>query len=133
MVTALNLCHVLLCEATPIDSHYSDNTTVGDNYADAEANLGSGGDCGLSHHLGSEVNTGRAISVDTVAFAKLSGGGARLNWTAMGGGTAPVTKYNVWRRQAGSLAAFSKIGETTTLSFDDTTPGKFEYEVTPVR
>ena len=31
------------------------------------------------------------------------------------------------------MNAFVKIGETTTLTFDDVTPGKFEYEVTPVR
>jgi len=133
MSLALNLCHQLVCEDTPISSQYSDNTTVGDSYDDAEANLGSGGDCQLAKHLASEVNTGRAVGLTSVSFAKLSGGGARVNWTPMGGGNTPVTKYNVWRRVAGSMAPFSKIGETTGLLFDDTTPGKFEYEITPVR
>jgi len=51
----------------------------------------------------------------------------------MGGCSTQVVKYNVWRRSAGSLAPFSKIGETVSLIFDDATPGSFEYEVTPVR
>ena len=75
----------------------------------------------------------RAVGLTSVSFAKLSGGGARVNWTPMGGGSTPVIKYNVWRRVAGSMAPFSKIGETTALLFDDTTPGKFEYEITPGR
>jgi subtilisin-like proprotein convertase family protein len=133
MSLALNLCHQLVCEDTPISSQYSDNTTVGDSYDDAEANLGSGGDCQLAKHLASEANTGRAVGLTSVSFAKLTGGGARVNWTPMGGGSTPVIKYNVWRRVAGSMAPFSKIGETTGLLFDDTTPGKFEYEITPVR
>jgi hypothetical protein len=133
MSTALNLCHVELCEATPIDSQYSGNDSVGESYDQADGILVAGGDCLLAKGLLEEINTGRAIHVDGVTLAKAAGGGARLTWTAMGGGTTPVTKYNVWRRVAGSMNAFVKIGETTTLTFDDVTPGKFEYEVTPVR
>jgi hypothetical protein len=133
MSLALNLCHQDVCADTPIDSQYSDNATVGESYADADDNLGTGGDCLLAKGLGSEVNTGRAIHVDGVTLAKAAGGGARLTWTAMGGGSTPVVKYNVWRRVAGSMNAFVKIGETSTLTFDDVTPGRFEYEVTPVR
>jgi uncharacterized repeat protein (TIGR01451 family) len=133
MSMALNICHELVCPDTPIDSQYGDNSTVGANYSEADGILSGGGDCNHARGLGSEVNTGRAIAVDGVSFAKLAGGGAKVNWTSMGGGDTPVVKYNVWRRAAGSMAAFTKIGETTSLSFDDTTPGNFEYEVTPVR
>ena len=42
-------------------------------------------------------------------------------------------KYNVWPRLMGSLEPFLKIGETITPVFDDATPGRFEYGVTPVR
>ncbi|HEX5044251.1 MAG TPA: hypothetical protein VFV75_15200 [Candidatus Polarisedimenticolaceae bacterium] len=133
MGMALNLCHAYVCDSTPIESQYSDNGTVGESYDQADGILSGGGDCLLAKGLGSEVNTGRAIHVDGVALAKAAGGGARLTWTAMGGGSTPVVKYNVWRRVAGSMNAFVKIGETTTLTFDDVTPGRFEYEVTPVR
>ncbi len=133
MSLALNLCHADVCASTPIDSQYSGNTTVGGSYAQADGILTGGGDCLLAKGLGSEINTGRAIHVDGVTLSKAAGGGARLTWTAMGGGTTPVVKYNVWRRVAGSMNAFVKIGETTTLTFDDVSPGKFEYEVTPVR
>jgi uncharacterized repeat protein (TIGR01451 family) len=132
MSLALNICHGFVCDATPIDSQYSDNTTVGESYDEADANLPSG-NCMLAKGLGSEINTGRAIDVNSVDFTKLTGGGARVSWHALGGGSTPVVRYNVWRRHARSMAAFTKVNETTNLSFDDTTPGSFEYEVTPVR
>ena len=68
-----------------------------------------------------------AITLECLRVERGSAGTARR------AGSTPVLKYNIWRRVAGSMDAFVKIGETSTLTFDDVTPGKFEYEVTPVR
>ena len=135
MSLALNQCHVRVCGANPIDSQYSDNGTVSQSYTEADAILSDPDrnhqSCMVAKGLLEEINTGRALNLDTTAFAKTTGGGVRVTWQVPYG-MDPV-KYNVWRRRAGSLAAFAKIGETTTPVFDDATPGSFEYDVTPVR
>ena len=75
--------------------------------------------------------TGRALNLDTVGFAKVAGGGVRVSWQPPYA-VNPI-KYNVWRREAGSLAPFQKIAETATPVFDDVTPGNYEYDISPVR
>jgi len=131
---ALNTCHVRVCGANAIQSQYGSNATVGESYEEADGIL-SDPDRNPQSCLGAkglleEINTGRALHLDTTAFAKVTGG-VRVTWEVPYSMTPQ--KYNVWRRQARSLDPFLKIGETTTPVFDDATPGSFEYDVTPVR
>jgi hypothetical protein len=135
MALALNQCHQRVCGGNAISSQYSDNTTVGESYDEADGILSDDdrnhASCLQAKGLLEEVNTGRALGLDTVTLTRAAGGGARLVWQPPYA-IDPI-KYNVWRRPVGSLAPFAKIGETTTPVFDDATPGSFEYDVTPVR
>ena len=135
MALALNQCHLRVCGGNAIDSQYSDNASVSESYDESDAILSASDrnqqSCLVAKGLLEEINTGRALNLDTTAFAKVAGNGVRVTWEVPYS-MNPV-KYNVWRRPAGSLAPFAKIGETTTPVFDDVTPGSFEYDVTPVR
>jgi hypothetical protein len=135
LALALNVCHLRVCGGNAIASQYGTNDTVGESYAEADAILSDPdrdhASCLEAKGLLEEINTGRALNLDTVTFARLAGGTVRLTWQPPFA-IVPV-KYNVWRREAGSLAPFQKIGETATPVFDDATPGDFEYDITPVR
>lgn len=63
MALALNICHQRVCDSTAIDSQYSDNTTVGESYDEADDFLGSptGSGCQTAKNLASEINGGRAV------------------------------------------------------------------------
>jgi hypothetical protein len=131
MSLALNQCHLRVCAGNAISSQYSNNTTVGESYAQADDILTNGGDCLLAKHLLEEINNGRALNLSTVTLSRAAGGGARLVWEPPYA-VNPI-KYNVWRRPAGSLAPFSKIGEDHHTGLRRRDPGSFQYEVTPVR
>jgi hypothetical protein len=64
MALALNVCHQRVCDSTAIDSQYSDNTTVGESYDEADALLvnPTGSGCQLASNLAKEINGGRALS-----------------------------------------------------------------------
>jgi cysteine-rich repeat protein len=135
MSLALNQCHVRVCGGNPIDSQYTDNVLVSQSYAEADAILSdpdrSHQSCLEAQHLLEEINNGRALHLETTVLAKVAGGVVRLTWQVPY--SMDPIRYNVWRRPAGSLAPFVKIGETTTPVFDDATPGSFQYDVSPVR
>jgi cysteine-rich repeat protein len=135
MSLALNQCHVRLCGANAIASQYSDNGSVSESYAEADGILAdpdrTQASCLTAKGLLEEINTGRALNLDTTVFAKVTGGVVRVTWQPPYS-IEPI-KYNVWRRPAGSLAPYVKIGETTTPVFEDASPGSFEYDVSPVR
>jgi hypothetical protein len=62
---ALNICHAKVCDATVIDSRFSDNTTVGESYDEADALLStpSGTSCTLAKNLADEINKGQAVNL----------------------------------------------------------------------
>ena len=65
MALALNVCHQRVCDSTAIDSQYSDNTSVGESYDEADALLSNptGSGCKHAKDLASEINGGRAVNL----------------------------------------------------------------------
>ena len=91
--------------------------------------------CSHAKCLDEEINTGRALEMNTLTV-NLEGADVRLAWSPpfLDDGTGHPKSYNIWRRPLGSLAPFTKIGQTTDPTFVDTTSGSgaFEYEITAV-
>ena len=58
----------------------------------------------------------------------------RLSWRILylEDGTGTPSKYHVWRRVRGSMAAFTRIATTVDTTYLDGAAGAFEYEVTAV-
>jgi hypothetical protein len=128
-----------VCTQQGIDSQCGSNGNVGQSLAQSNAILSSpsrtAATCAQAKCLDEEINTGRALEMNTLTVAR-EGTGLRLRWAAplLEDGSAHPSKYNVWRRQAGSLAPFTKIGTTTSPGFLDGSVGTagYEYEVTAV-
>jgi hypothetical protein len=139
IVLALNICRARVCSAQSIDSQCGGNGTVGQSLAESDAILNdasrSAATCAHAKCLDEEINTGRALELDSLTLRR-EGSGVRLSWNPpyLDDGSAHPSKYNVWRRQQGSLAAFTKIATTTEATFVDalSAGGAFQYEVTAV-
>jgi hypothetical protein len=139
MVLALNICRARVCTARSIDSQCGNNGKVGESLAESDAILSSPSrnfdTCSQAKCLAEEINTARALGLNSLRPG-LEVGGVRLVWQVphvSDGSTIPRV-YHVWRRPQGSLAAFTRIGETTDPSFLDAASGgsAWEYEVTAV-
>jgi hypothetical protein len=139
MVLALNICRARVCTLQRIDSQCGSNDTVGQSLAESDAIQSSASRsadiCAHSKCLDEEINTGRALEMNTLTLRR-EGSSVRLSWRVpyLEDGTGQPTRYHVWRRVAGSLAAFTKIGTTSLTSYLDSASGSgaFEYEVTAV-
>jgi hypothetical protein len=139
LVLALNICRARVCTAQSIDSQCGGNGSVGQSLALSDDILHSetrdGTSCAHAKCLDEEINTGRALEMNTLTLRR-EGSGVRLSWHPpyLDDGTGHPSKYHVWRRTQGSLAAFTKIGTTTVATYLDATSasGAFEYEVTAV-
>jgi len=138
MVLALNICRARVCAAQRIDSQCGGGSTVGQSLAASDAILsGSRNDaaCAQAKCLDEEVNTGRALDLNTLTLRR-EVGGLRLDWRPpyLQDGTSRPRQYNVWRRPQGSMTPFEKLGSPVDPTFLDTATesGAFEYEVTAV-
>jgi hypothetical protein len=139
MVLALNICRARVCTAQSIDSQCGGNGSVAQSLAESDDILQgetrNGTSCAHAKCLDEEINTGRALELDTLTLRR-EGSAIRLDWHPpyLDDGTDHPSKYNVWRRTQGSLAAFTKIGTTTEATFVDllAASAAFEYEVTAV-
>jgi uncharacterized repeat protein (TIGR01451 family) len=137
LVVALNICKERLCQAGEIDSRCnSGSKTVGQSLSEMDvifsnpnssANTCSHGGC-----LGEEINTGRALKLNSLSVS-IQAGHAHLSWDApvFDDGTNAASSYTIWRRPQGSEAPFQQIGATTDLLFVDTATGSlnWQYEV----
>jgi hypothetical protein len=114
IVLALNICRARVCTAQSIDSQCGGNGTVGQSLAESDAILNdasrSAATCAHAKCLDEEINTGRALELNSLTLRR-EGSGVRLSWNPpyLDDGSGHPSKYNVWRRQQGSLAAFTKI------------------------
>jgi hypothetical protein len=139
MVLALNICRARVCVAQSIDSQCGTNGNVGRSLAESDAILANASrtadTCAHAKCLDEEINTGRAMELDTLTVRR-DAGGTRLEWRPpyLNDGTGHPSKYDVWRRVQGSLVPFTKLGATTDVFFVDTVSGSgaFQYEVTAV-
>jgi hypothetical protein len=138
MVLALNICRARVCTAQSIDSQCGGNANVGQSLAESDAILSSpsrdGDSCGHAKCLDEEINTGRALELNTLVL-RLEGIGVRLDWHPpyLDDGSAHPAAYHVWRRSHGSLAPFVQIGVVTEPTFlDEAAIGAYQYEVTAV-
>jgi N-acetylneuraminic acid mutarotase len=139
MALALNICRARVCTAQSIDSQCGNNASVGQSLAESDAILNSPsrdeGTCAHAKCLDEEINTGRALELNTLGLRR-EGSGIRLNWSPpyLDDGSGHPSSYHVWRRVQGSLAPFTKIATTTNPTYLDTLSGSgaFEYEVTAV-
>ncbi|HEX4823484.1 MAG TPA: hypothetical protein VFV19_04195 [Candidatus Polarisedimenticolaceae bacterium] len=137
MALALNICRARVCTQQEIDSQCGSNTTVGQSLAASDAILSSASrssdTCAQAKCLDEEINTGRALEMNSLTLRR-EGSGVRLQWRIpyLEDGTGAPSKYHVWRRIRGSMAAFTRIGTTADTSFLDGASGFFEYEVTAV-
>jgi hypothetical protein len=128
-----------VCTAQSIDSQCGENGSVGQSLAESNAILsspsGSNDTCAHAKCLDEEINTGRALELNSLTLRR-EAGGIRLEWRPpyLEDGTGHPSKYHVWRRVRGSLAKFTKIGITIDPGFLDAGSGSgaFEYEVTAV-
>jgi hypothetical protein len=126
-----------VCTTQGVESHYGSNTTVGQSLAEADAIFSDPGRSNASCHHGKqiteEINTGRALEMNSLRLGKVAGGGTTLSWTPpyVADGEQ-VRSYNVWRRAHGT-GPFIKIATTSVLSYSDASPGNSDYEVTAVR
>jgi hypothetical protein len=139
MVLALNICRARVCVAQGIDSQCGSNDHVAQSLAESDAILASPSrsdtTCAHAKCLDEEVNTGRALELNSLTLRR-EAEGVRLDWRPpyLDDGINQPAKYNVWRRVAGSLSPFTKIGAPKTPGYLDTTAGSgtYEYEVTAV-
>jgi hypothetical protein len=139
IVLALNVCRARVCTGQSIDSQCGGNATVGASLAESDAILNdasrSAATCAYAKCLDEEINTGRALELDSLTLRR-EGSGVRLSWNPpyLDDGSSHPSKYNVWRRTQGSLTAFTKIATTTDATFVDSLAagGAYQYEVTAV-
>jgi hypothetical protein len=139
LVLALNICRARMCTAQSIDSQCGDNADVGASLSESNAIQAdpsrNAAACDHAKCLDEEINTGRALEMNSLLLRRESGG-IRLDWSPpyLDDGTGPPSQYHVWRRSQGSLAPFVQIGATVEANFLDTTAdvGAYQYEVTAV-
>lgn len=137
MVLALNRCKARVCDTAGIRSQCGSNSTVGQSFAEADAILSSPSrnftTCSQAKCVTEEVNTGRALEMNSLTLNKTAQGGTILNWQKpyMNDG-GPVNQYKVWRRPIGGTGAFTRIATVNggVTTYTDATTGNFEYEVT---
>jgi hypothetical protein len=137
MVLALNICRARVCTAQSIGSQCGANATVGESLAASDAILDgparSSDTCSHAKCLDEEINTGRALELNSLIVNR-EAGGVRLTWLppySNDGSAAPET-FHVWRRAHGTLSPFVMVGEVTDLTFLDTQSGNgsWDYEIT---
>ena len=141
MVLALNICKAKVCQSQSIDSQCGSNKTVGQSLLESDAIFSNpnrtADTCQHGKCLDEEINTGRALEMDTLTLSR-EGSNIRMNWNPpyLNDGTGHPTAYHVWRRVAGSMAAFTLIDTVTppTTTYLDTDAGTtaWEYEITSV-
>jgi uncharacterized repeat protein (TIGR01451 family) len=143
MALALNLCKNRLCRSEEIDSNCGSNSkTVGQSFDEMDAIFSSPTrdrfTCNHGGCLGEEINTGRALKINSLSVVFDGGTGkVRLNWTAptLDDGTNTPSSYTIWSRPMGSTGAFVQIGTTKGLTFLDTNASalnQFQYEIKTV-
>jgi len=136
MVLALNICKARVCPVQGIDSQCGSNTSVAQSLAETDAIFSDPArnfdTCQHGKCLDEEINTGRALEMNSMRIAKATVG-VTLTWQQpyVDNGQT-IQTYKVWRRPIGT-SAFVKIANVNGLSFTDTTVGEFEYEVTAVK
>jgi len=133
LVLALNICTGRVCESQPIESHHSDNTTVGESLAEADQIFSDPArvkdTCHAGKELCKEINNGKALRADHLYLAKVGDGGTKLTWTPPYlGDDQEVVRYEVWRSVRGA-DLWELIEVVTTPTFTDFAPGEFDYEV----
>jgi cysteine-rich repeat protein len=137
MVLALNICKARVCDTQVIDSQCGSNTTVGQSLLETDAIFSDPGrnfdTCQHGKCLDEEINTGRALEMNSFMLTRAAGGGVTMTWQQpyINDGQS-VNTYKVWRRPIGN-SAFTKIATVEGLTYTDATPGDFEYEVTAVK
>jgi hypothetical protein len=139
LVLALNICRARVCTAQSIDSQCGGKHTVGQSLAESNAIFSSASrsplTCALGSCLDQEINTGRALEMNTLTLGR-EGSAVRLDWNPpyLEDGSGHPNAYRVWRRAQGSRAAFEQIGATADPTFLDTGSGSgaYQYEVTAV-
>ena len=137
LALALNICRARVCTLQGLDSQCGSNADAGQSLAESDAILSSpsrdAGTCAHAKCLDEEINTGRALEMNSLTLGRDSSG-VRLSWKVpyLDDGTSHPSKYHVWRRMAGSLSAFSKLATTEDTTYRDGDSGSFEYEVTAV-
>jgi hypothetical protein len=139
MVLALNICRARVCTAQSIDSQCGGNGTVGASLAESDAILNSPArDVGTCRHakcLDEEINTGRALELNSLTLNR-EAGGVRLTWLPpyLNDGSVVPDRFHIWRRAHGSLSPFVKIGEVIDPTYLDTQSGSgsWDYEITVV-
>jgi hypothetical protein len=137
MVLALNICKARVCPSQAIDSQCGSNTLVEQSLFETDAIFSAPGrnfdTCQHGKCLDEEINTGRALEMNTLMLARVAGGGITMTWQQpyINDGQT-VNSYKIWRREIGN-SAFTKIATVNELSYTDNTQGNFEYEVTAVK
>jgi hypothetical protein len=136
MVLALNICKARVCTTQAIDSQCGPNRSVGDSLAEADALFSSPGrdadSCRTAKCITEEINTGRALEMNSLRVSRAPEGGTKLTWSQpfVDDGEV-VSSYKVWRRVHG-VGPFVKIATVSALTFTDTAAGNFDYEVVAV-
>jgi subtilisin-like proprotein convertase family protein len=141
IATALNVCRARVCLAQDLDSRCHGNThaTVAESFSDADTILDDGSrnqqTCSAARCELREINNGHALELNTLSVS-IESDKVRLRWEqpVLDDGAGTPSYYELWRRPMGSGDDFTKIGQTTGLTFLDTTAGTavWEYELTAV-
>jgi hypothetical protein len=140
MALMLNYCQGRVADASPIISHCTSNTTVGQSRAEADATLcdpaRGNASCTAAQCESAEINSGYALMANSLWITKGADGRLILTWQPPYRDTdegAPRA-YLIGRRTSGDVP-FMHLAETIQFSFVDTTAEDarfFEYAVTPV-
>jgi hypothetical protein len=136
MSLALNVCKARVCPTQEIDSQCGSNASVGANLLEADAIFSdparASQSCQHGKCITEEINTGRALEMNSLRVAKAPGGGTKLSWSQpfVDDGET-ISSYKIRRRVHGS-GPFSKIAQVSTLTFTDASTGDFDYEVVAV-
>ena len=141
IATALNICRARVCLAQDLDSrcHGNNHATVAQSLADGDAILDNGSrdqrTCSAARCELREINNGHALEMNTLVLS-MDKGRVRLTWEqpVMDDGADAPSYYELWRRPMRSGVDFTKIGQTTGLTFLDMTAGTavWEYEISAV-
>jgi hypothetical protein len=144
MALALNICRNNVCLSQEVDStcghdsHTTTLTTVGDSLDTVDDILSNPARtcdaCKGARCLAKEINNGKGIHHVSLTLTKASAGTIRLNWEnpVMDDGSGQGQKYTIWRRALNADDSYTKITETTNLTWVDANGGttSYEYEVT---
>jgi hypothetical protein len=145
MALALNICRNYVCLSQEVDSQCDQQhggvdtlTTVGQSFHTADSELcdsaRTNDTCKDAKCLAKEINNGHGIHHTSLHIDKASANSVRLTWAnpVMDDGTGEGIGYTVWRRPMNSPDGFTLVTTTNqnTLTWVDTSPGNWEYEVT---